>query len=265
MVDRNIKQIFPEHLVDISGIAALDGIRLEGGSLSIGANVTLSQLIESPLVRRRLPVLAQTASQMASAQVRNAATLAGNLANASPIADGGVLMLGLGARLKLASPKGSRTVPIDEFYKSYRKTCLGEREVIARIGVPIDGSASSFLKSAKRRGVDISTANSAVCLKLAKGRVISARIALGGVAPVPVLARKTAEFLAGKKLADDVMEKAAKIAVAECSPISDVRGGEEYRRTLVRNHVARHLRLFVAATTIKPNPATPSLEGRGRG
>jgi len=241
MVDRNIKGVFPEQLVDISGITALGGIRLSGKTLSIGANVTLSEAIESPLVARKLPVLARTASQMASAQVRNAATLAGNLANASPIADGGVLMLALGARLKLASPKGSRTVPIGDFYRSYRKTCLGEREVIARIEVPIDGSASSFLKSAKRRAVDISTANSAVCLRFSGRRVSAARIALGGVAPVPVLARKAAEFLAGKELDEGVIEKAAELAAAECTPISDVRGGAEYRKVLVRNHVSRHL------------------------
>lgn len=241
MVDGNIKGILPENLVDISGITALDGIRLAGGHLSIGANVTLTQLLESQSVVKKLPVLALTASQMASAQVRNAATLAGNLANASPIADGGVLMLALGARLKLASPKGHRSVPIDEFYRSYRKTCLGEREVIERIEVPLDRAHCSFLKSAKRRAVDISTANSAVKLTFAKGRVFAARIALGGVAPVPVLARKAAGFLAGRELTDDAIAQAAELAAAECAPISDVRGGAEYRKALVKNHVAMHL------------------------
>jgi xanthine dehydrogenase small subunit len=266
MVDRNIKRIFPEHLVDISGIAALNGIKQVGRTLYIGANVTLSQIIESLVIGRRLPVLAEAASQMASAQVRNVATLAGNLANASPIADGGVLMLALGAKLRLASPRGVRTVPIDEFYKSYRRTCLADREVIVRLEVPLDGSFHIFLKSAKRRAVDISSVNSAVKISFSKGKVKEARIALGGVAPTPVLARKTAESLAGKKLTEEVMEKAAEMAVAECSPFSDVRGGAMYRRTLVRNHVVRHLGLFTSSESwAKPKPSTPSLEGRGRG
>lgn len=259
MVDRNIKGMFPENLVDISGIEALDGIKLGRKNLSIGTNVTLSQLIESPVVRRRLPVLAQTASQMASAQVRNAATLAGNLANASPIADMGVLMLALGAKLRLASPKGDRSVPIEDFYKAYRKTCLGDHELIVRMEVPLDGARCGFIKSAKRRAVDISTANSAVNLKLSKGRVIRARIALGGVAPVPVLARRTAEFLAGKALTDSVIEKAAELAADECSPISDVRGGAEYRRTLVRNHVVRHLTKLMNSTSRVPS----TMRGQG--
>lgn len=253
MVDRNIKRLVPENLVDISGIAALDGIRLEGRSLSIGANVTLSQILESSLVARKLPVLAHTASQMASAQVRNVATLAGNLANASPIADGVVLMLALGSSLRLASPRGSRTVPIDEFYRSYRKTCLGEREIITRIYVPLDGSCCSFIKSAKRKAVDISTANSAVKLKLSKGRVVSARIALGGVAPTPVLAAKAAAFLIGRTLTEEETAKAAELAASECAPISDVRGGAGYRSRLVRNQLSRHLAAFKNSMNLVPS------------
>ncbi len=261
MVDRNIKKIYPEHLVDISGIQSLRGIKVAGKAMSIGANVTLSKLVESPVVRRRLPVLAQTVAQMASAQIRNTATLAGNLANASPIADGSVLMLALGARLKLVSPRGSRTVSIDDFYKSYRHTCLGEREIIARIEVPMDGSLCSFIKSAKRRSVDISTVNSAVKLKLSKGRITETRIALGGVAPTPVLALKAAASLAGKGLTEETIVRTADMAASECTPISDVRGGADYRKMLVRNHVLRHLRSI--ALNLTPNPAA-SREGEAR-
>lgn len=261
MVDRNIKRLFPEHLVDISGIAALDGIRPEGRSLSIGANVTLSQLIESPVVRRRLPVLVQTASQMASTQVRNAATLAGNLANASPIADGGVLMLALGAKLTLVSPRGKRSIAIDEFYRSYRKTCLRNREIITRIEVPLDGSHCTFVKSAKRRAVDISTVNSAVKINISKGVVLEARIALGGVAPIPMLARGAAEFLSGKELTEVAIAKAAELASSECTPISDVRGGAEYRKALVRNQLVRHLRSILLNLTPPPFPRAKGRPG----
>ena len=253
MVDRNIKGMFPENLVDISGIPALDGIKLGRKNLSIGANVTLAQIIESPLVVRQLPVLAETAARMASAQVRNAATLAGNLANASPIADMGVLMLALGARLKLASPKGSRTANIDDFYKAYRKTCLGDHELIVRMEVPLDGARCSFLKSAKRRAVDISTANSAVKLKFSNGMISEARIALGGVAPIPILADKAARYLMGRELCEETIAKAAELAAAACSPISDVRGGAEYRRTLVRNHVVRHLAALKNSMSLVPS------------
>ncbi len=242
MVDMNIKRLFPEHLVDISGISALSGIKIFGGKLQIGANVTLAQIVAHPLIVRRLPALSQTASQMASAQIRNIATLAGNLANASPIADGAVLLLALGARLILLSAQGRRSASMDEFFRSYRRTCLKEHEIIARIEIPMDGSVSSIQKSAKRRAVDIATVNSAVNLKFSKGKVTAARIALGGVAPTPVLAQRSAASLIGRELTEETIARAAEMAAAECAPISDVRGGADYRRQLVQNQVIRHLK-----------------------
>jgi xanthine dehydrogenase small subunit len=177
---------------------------------------------------------------MGSTQIRNAATLAGNLGNASPIGDGGVALLALGARLRLKTSRGDRTVPLEEFYLSYKKTCLQDHEVIAAIEVPPAGALASVVKTAKRGAVDIATVNSAVALTVARGVITSARVALGGVAPTPVLARETMALLEGRAPVEALFREAGAIAAAEVAPISDVRGGDGYRRSLVRNHLLIH-------------------------
>jgi len=241
MVDRNIKGAIPMNLVDISGIKGLDQFKAKKSYLYIGANATLSQVMADKLVAKKLPVLCATIGQMASAQVRNAATLAGNAANASPIADAAVALLALNARLVLGSARGTRRVAMEDFYLGYKKTCLARHEIITGIEIPLDGASTSFLKSAKRAAVDIASVNTAVSYKTGDGLPTSVRIALGGVAPVPVMARRAAGHLIGKKLTGELIAEAAGIAAQDCVPIDDVRGSARYRRLLVKNHLVRHL------------------------
>ncbi|MDI6741085.1 MAG: FAD binding domain-containing protein, partial [Candidatus Edwardsbacteria bacterium] len=252
MADANVKGAVPKHLVDISQIRGLRFIREEGDKIVIGANTTLTNILESPAVKSRLPLLWASAAQMASLQIRNIATLAGNLAAASAIGDAGTALLALNAVAVLTTKMGERIVPVENFYKGYRQTELCAHEVITAIEVPVINAVWDFQKSAKRSAVDISSVSSGFVAQVegpvpsAPGRIegkriVEARIAYGGVAPTPVLASKTMELLKGKVVDKGLIKRAAQMAESEVTPISDVRGSKEYRGALVRNHLAKHL------------------------
>ncbi|MCU0607286.1 MAG: FAD binding domain-containing protein [Candidatus Edwardsbacteria bacterium] len=241
MVDANVKGAVPKHLVDVSRIAGLRSIRDDAGTIVIGANVPMTDILLHPAVRAKLPLLCAALSQMASLQVRNAATLAGNLATASPIGDAGTALLALDAVAVLTTKLGERKVPVESFYKGYRQTELCAHELVTAVEVPTADVAWDFQKSAKRSAVDITAVSSGFAAQVEGRRIVSARIALGGVAPTPVLARRTMELLTDKEIDAALIEQAARMAASEVEPISDVRGSREYRSALVRNHVAKHL------------------------
>jgi xanthine dehydrogenase small subunit len=241
MVDANVKGAVPKHLVDITRIAGLRSIRDEADKIVIGANVPMTDILRHPAARARLPLLCAALSQMASLQVRNAATLAGNLATASPIGDAGTALLALNAVAVLTTKMGERRVPVDGFYKGYRQTELCAHELITAVEVPATDGVWDFQKSAKRSAVDITAVSSGFAAQVQGKKIASARIALGGVAPTPVLARRTMAFLSGKTVDAALIEQAARMAAAEVEPISDVRGSREYRSALVRNHAVKHL------------------------
>ena len=224
-------------LVDITGIDELGTISRQEDGLLVGAGVTLSRLLEDSAVREHAPVLADTISRMASAQVRNVATLAGNLANASPVADAAVLLLALDARLRLVSRRGERTVPVEGFYRRYKTTCLEPGEFVAAVEIPRGLPLAGFRKTGKRRSVDIASANSALALSMDGEVVGRARLALGGVAETPVIATRAARHIEGRKPDLVVARETARIAAEETSPIDDVRGSARFRRQLVRGQV----------------------------
>jgi xanthine dehydrogenase small subunit len=242
----NIRGEHPERLIDLSAVGELDGIEAAGTGLRIGGTATLARIQASPLVKARQPELAAAITRIGSAQVRNAATLAGNVANASPVADGAVALLGLNARLHLASRRGERTLAVEEFYLDYKKTALGCGELIAAIDIPAAAGHCSFIKAGKRVAVDIAGVNSFCQLRLHKGRVASCRVAFGGVAKYPRLAGRCSEFLNGRKLDGATIADAAAIAAAEFAPISDIRGSAAYRSLLVRRQVEAHLEAAAA-------------------
>jgi xanthine dehydrogenase small subunit len=241
MVAVNVKREFPEHLVDLSRIRELHRLVREGDVLHIGAGCTFSELCESELVARHLPALAQAAARVGSRQVRNRGTLGGNIAHASPIADGAVALLGLGARLVLAAPDGERTVPLEQFYKGYKQTDRRPGEIICCVDVPLTDHECRYLKSSKRPAVDCASVSSLCAARLDGGRVVECRLAFGGVAVYPALARLAADYLAGRELDAEAVRTAADLAAAEFKTISDVRGSAAYRTALVRHHVIHHL------------------------
>jgi len=226
-------------LIDLSRIESLKAITASRGFLAIGGGVSLARAAE--FSKDCLPPLSDTISRMCSEQVRSLATVAGNIANASPVADTVPLLMVLGAALKLDGPAGERTVPLKDFFQGYKKLAMKPSEWISSIEVPLGGfSFVNFEKATKRRELDISAVNSAIALKMDGGMMTDVRVACGGVGPVTQMMPDTAAFLEGKKFSEDVFEKASEVAYSEASPISDVRGSADYRRTMLKNFVIKH-------------------------
>lgn len=230
----------PKHLVDLSGMAELRGIEIRKDRLIVGANVNLAELLQDDAVRTRLPALYDCLSQMCSTQIRNVATLAGNICTASPIADSICVLMVYEADVITISHGGERRIPIADFISGYRRTALQEKEIVKGIEIPFPAGLSSFEKTGKRRALDIASVNSAFHLRMEGKRISQVRLVYGGVAPIVLPARKTCEFLMGKNINDEVIQKAGAIAESEFSPISDVRGSDEFRRLLIRNHLIKH-------------------------
>jgi xanthine dehydrogenase small subunit len=245
MVDANIKRQWHPAYVDISLIPELKILKDDPHIVTISAAITYSDIIESGLIEKRIPILKTAMMKMGSKQTRNAGTIVGNIANASPIADGATTLLGLGAEVDLMSMKESRRIPLEKFYKDYKVTDLKPGEVIIGVIVPHQEGFCSFEKTAKRIAVDISTVNSLLNIRADKEIVKYARISFGGIAKYPILAIKTAEYLVGKKINEKVITDTAEIAVQEFAPISDVRGSSDYRKLLIRNHIRKHLHAYL--------------------
>ena len=245
MVDINIrKQIYPT-IIDISEIKELDFINEQDNTVLIGAGTTFSDIILNKTIQKRLPLLNSAILQLGSKQIRNIGTLAGNIGNASPIADAATALMALDTTLILKSKNGKRRAPIADFYKGYKITILRPNEIIFAIEVPVKTSVTSFEKTGKRKSVDIASVSSAISLKYSNNKIKNIAIAFGGVAPYPIIAQKTENFLKGKEITSKIIEQASLIAASEVKPISDLRGSAQFRRLLVRNHIIKHfIKLF---------------------
>ena len=224
-------------LVSTEGIPELRRINRGESVWNIGASATLTEISEA--LGAEFPSLAKMLRVFASRQIRNRATLGGNLATASPIGDSAPVLMSLDASLVLASVEGLRKVALSDFFVAYRKTALRRGEIILSVEIPhFKGGEglerkSDFMKVSKRRELDISIVAAAFSLDLdATGVVRRARIAYGGVAAMPVRARKAEAALVGKTI-QDAAESAAAMLGTEFSPIDDVRAGAEFRRGLV--------------------------------
>ena len=244
LVQANVNRIYRPCLIDIAEIPELNYIRLDGDKILIGATTTLSQMARSLLISEHFPVFKKTISLIASDQIRNLATLSGNIGNASPVADTPPLLMVLDAVLELTSASGKRLLKLSDFYLDYKKTVLKAGEFISAIIIPVSGQGFYYRdmqKAAKRRAVDISTVNSSISMKITAGRLEEVRLAFGGVAVFPALAKKTMDFLEGRELDPVWFDEACQIAVSEFKPISDIRGKEDYRQVLIRNQTLTFL------------------------
>lgn len=231
----NKRDFEPPVVISLCNLAAADELKIENDVMVVGARVTLSQL--EAFVRTSLPQLADLLWLFGSPQIRNAATMAGNIANASPIGDTPPLLFVLDAELELTSADGVRRVKINDFYKGYKKMDMLPSELISRIFMPLPkaGEIIKLYKISKRKHLDISSATAAFRVHLSGSMIESIRIAYGGVGPVIVRLPKTEEFLKGKKWSLAVMVEAGEIAVTEITPISDVRGSAGFRNQLAKN------------------------------
>lgn len=225
-------------LISTESVAELQGLGKERGRWRIGGAVTLTQLGDA--IADDFPMWDKMLRVFGSRQVRNRATLAGNLVTASPIGDSAPVLLALDAEIVLASPRGERRVPISEFFVSYRKTAMEPDEILFAVEVDAAGPARGvtrrreWFKVSKRREMDISTVAAAISIETDKGGVVTkARLAFGGVAATPARARKAEEFLEGKTWNEETLRGACGVLSKEFQPISDARGSADYRAWLV--------------------------------
>jgi len=210
--------------------------------LRLGAMVTLRQIARSPQIRSHYPSLAEAALLMASEQIRSLATVGGNLCNAAPSADMAPPLIALDAMVRIIGTQGERRLPLEEFFVGPGSTVLGSGELLADIEIPSTARKTRYLRLTPRARMDIAVVGVAAGIQLDHSCVLTARIVLGAVAPVPLRVRPAEDALIGKPFTQAAIEAASTIAAEECSPISDVRGSDWYRRRMVGVLVTRALR-----------------------
>lgn len=238
---------FQPTLMNIRRIAELRGIERRDGSIRIGALATVNELLTDALVLEKIPVLAEAADHFASDQLRNVATLGGNICNASPAGDMLIPLLVLDAEVELASkPNGAvqrRRMPLRDFFVGPGRTRREPNELVAAVWLPVPkpGFAARFFKFGTRPALDISTISIGVGGVRKGGKLSDVRVAFGAVAPTPVRAPATEASLEGKTLDAAAIAAAAIAARDEVKPISDIRASAWYRKELVHNMMRRIL------------------------
>ncbi|MCC6498904.1 MAG: xanthine dehydrogenase family protein subunit M [Anaerolineales bacterium] len=230
----------PRAVVNLKRIPDLRGISCDSNSgLRLGALTTLRDLTRTPQIRDLYPALALTAGVMASEQIRNLATLGGNLCNAAPSADLAPPLIALDAEVAIVSLSGERRLPLADFFTGPGKTVLQRGELLKEIVVPPPLGKTVYLKHSPRAFMDIAIVGAAVRIHKQGSQCRQARIVLGAVAPTPLRVRSGEEILEGQTLSVERIQKAAQASAASCSPISDVRGAAWYRKRMVEVLVRR--------------------------
>jgi xanthine dehydrogenase small subunit len=235
-----------DDIIDVHQVAELKTIDETSDGWWIGAAVTFTEL--SPLFAAHFPAFEHLLHRFASSQIRNRGTLGGNIANASPIGDGPPVLLALEARLRLDGPDGARELALEDFFLDYRKTALAENEFIAAIFVPRPAADHNLKvwKLSKRREDDISAVLAAFAWRLDNGVLRDVRLAFGGMAAIPLRATATEAALEGRAPDSAAFAAARQMLGEELTPMSDVRGSADYRRTAAGNLLER-LRLMIEA------------------
>jgi aerobic carbon-monoxide dehydrogenase medium subunit len=234
----------PKALVNIKKISELKGIRFDSTEgLIIGALVTHRELETSTLVKEKFPVLCEAEREVANIRVRNMGTVGGNLASGEPLTDLSQIFISLDGRARITGSNGQRAIPIEDLFVDFYTTSLAEDEIITQIVIrPLPArSGTEYIRFSSSSVVDKPSVGVAVRLTLESSSetVQAARIVLGCVGATPVRACKAEALITGKKLTTELAEEAAAIASQECSPTSDLRGSEEYKRAIVRTLVRR--------------------------
>ena len=245
--------IEPRAVVGLGRIPELEALEeAPDGVLRIGAMVRMRAIERSPLVHGRYEAVAQGAKLVGSVQIRNLATLGGNVCNAAPSADAVPPLIAFGGEAVIAGPNGRRTMPLEQVFLGPRRAALepGELLVEVRLPPPPPRTGSCYLRHTPRMEMDIAVAGSGAVVTLDGdgdgGRVADVRICLASVAPIPVRATSAEQALRGQRPTDEAIRRAAEAAAGDCTPISDVRGSADYRRHLVTVLTERALRAAIA-------------------
>ena len=260
------KSMSPDVLISLQGISGLDQIQYNG-VLKIGPMVTHRAIEKSKLIRKEFSALADAGDVLGSVQIRNVATIGGNICTAAPSADTATPLLVLGAQLKVKSAKAERTIPIDQFFTGPGETVLQGGEILTEISIPkpLPYTGSAYWKHQRRQALDLPILGVSVLLSLNKATVtcsdllcttspistvlhsleeddlecIEIRIALGVAAPTPIRAKNAENLLRGKKISDELLEKVALTAAEEAQPRDSIRGEAWYRRDMIKVLVKR--------------------------
>jgi len=241
------------HLVDIGRIPGLEYISQENGTLRIGGRTREAALERSEVIRKQFPLLADTAAVIADPLVRNLATVGGNLAHGDPANDHPAAMLALRAEVVATGPKGSRTIPIDEFFQGLFATALEPDEILTEIRIPAPPprSGGAYVKLERKVG-DFATAASAVQVALGgNGEVVRVGIGLTNAGPTPVRAVEAERLLTGQVPSGELIAEVARKAAAAASPSPDRRGAVEYKREMARVLTARALQRAIERASAK--------------
>ncbi|MFY9952864.1 FAD binding domain-containing protein [Bradyrhizobium sp.] len=221
----------PAHLVDLHGIDGLKGVSRDGNRIVIGAMTTQHELLASGEIANSLPILHETALQIADPQVRYRGTIGGNVANGDPGNDMPALMMTLGASYQLQGQGGTRDVPASDFYQGAYFTALEPGEILTSVSIPVPAAGHGFAyQKLKRKVGDYATAAAAVMLTMADGKVATCAIGLTNLHETPLLAADAARCVIGTSLDAATLKKAATAAEAIMSPAADARGPIEYRK-----------------------------------
>ncbi len=218
----------PALLIDIKGIDEFSHLDIDGPEWGIGATVPLNILVEHRAIRDRLPALADAAASIGTYQLRNRATLAGNLCNASPAADSAPVLLSLGATVTVAGPSGRRTVPVSDLFTGVKRTSLAPGEIVTaiRIPPPPQDARNAFLKQQRIRGHDLAVVNVGGTYE---PETKTLRVSVGSCAPTPILL----DAVEASGSPDEIVDRVIRLAEAATSPISDVRASAAYRRAVL--------------------------------
>ncbi len=253
LADLKSAEHVPGVLIDISRLEELHGIALAADGLRLGALVTHSEIVESPLVQRMFPALADAAHSIGAVQTRNLGTLGGNLVTCVPSMDSGPTLMALDARVTVVGRAGTRQMPLADLFVGPRRTSLAVDELLVEIVIPKEnlGKPAAFQKFGLRKGQALALVNAAASFWLRDDRFATPRIALGAVAPTVFRAPKAEAFLANRAATAEAMEEAGRIAATEAKPISDFRASADYRRDLVAVLVKRALDVACARARAK--------------
>ncbi len=239
------KRIFPAHLINIKKIPQLNEISYDE-KLTIGALGTFNDICFSKVVRDRFPVLVEVCEHIASHQVRNLATIGGNICNAAPSADSPPILIVYGAEVDVFHPTGSRTVLLEEFFKGPGEVDLKDGEILTKIIIPevLPNTGHAYIKHTIRKSLDIAIVCVAVSVTLDEDdKCTDARIVVGASAPVPLRTRDAEKYLIGTYLQLADVDRAGEAAVREIAPIDDVRGSAKYRREMTKINLKRAIEL----------------------
>jgi len=240
------KGLLPNYIVDLKRLPGISGIRENlDGSISLGALTTMYEIEISPLIKKKFHFLAQSAAEVGSIQIRNRATIGGNMCNATPSADTAPALIALGARAKISGAAGERSISLEEFFNGPGQTVLSPDEILTEIFIPRtpSGLVGEYIKFSPREMMDLAYVGVAVAYDFEpqKRTCAGVRIVLGAVAPTPIRAKRAEATVEGQVLNESLAENAGNIAAEEAKPISDVRSTADYRRAMVAAMTKRAL------------------------